>query len=222
MKVLVISTHPDDETLGCAGTILKHKNNGDSVHWIIATSPHTPAWSDETIARKKQEIETVSATYNMDNVYKLGFPAAMLETLPLTEIIKALETRISEINPDVVYLVHGGDIHSDHRVTFNAATSAIKSFKMADLGIKRILCFETLSSTEAGPQIPVSAFTPNVFVDISDFIDQKIEIMNLYATEVQDDPLPRGPAAIKALARYRGATIGVQYAEAFMLIRELI
>lgn len=221
MKVLVISTHPDDETLGCAGTILKHKKNKDSVYWIIATSPHTPTWSEEIISKKFQEIEAVSKAFNMDNVDKLGFPAALMDTLPITEVINSLDSKISEINPDVVYLVHHGDVHTDHQVVFNATLAVLKPFKMVKFGVKRILAFETLSSTDAAHLTPSSAFLPNIFVDISDFIDGKLEIMGIYESEFQSDPLPRGKSAISALARFRGATIGTEYAEAFMLIREI-
>jgi len=222
VKTLVISTHPDDETLGCAGTLLKHKRDGDDVHWLIATSTHTPAWSETTIATKNDEVHAVSAAYGMDSVSKLDFPAAMLDTIPVAEIINAIGDLTAKIRPDTVYLVHGGDVHSDHRIVFDTTMSAIKAFNMKDVGVRRILSFETLSSTEAAPQTPTSTFLPNVFVDISDYIDKKLDIMGLFETETQDDPLPRGPSAIRALARYRGASIGVEYAEAFMLIREII
>ena len=221
MKVLVISTHPDDETLGCAGTLLKHKKNEDSLHWIIATTPHTPKWSEEVIVRKELEIETVSGAYRMDSVQKLGFPTVMLDTLPITDVIGALETKISKINPDIIYLVHGGDVHTDHQVVFNATLAVLKPFKMSRIGVKKILAFETLSSTDAAYQSPSSAFLPNIYIDISDFMDDKLDIMRKYESEAQPDPMPRSNSAITALARFRGATIGTEYAEAFMLIREI-
>ena len=222
MKVLVISAHPDDETLGCGGTLLKHKKEGDSLHWIIATSPHTPTWSEEIVTSKTLEIEAVSEAYGMETIHKLGFPAVKLDTIPLDDIIKAIGSPTSQIKPEIIYLIHGGDVHSDHRITFEATMSAVKSFNMGRSGVRRLLSFETISSTETGFQPSTSVFIPNVFVDISAYITNKLEIMELYKTEMQDDPLPRGLSAIRALARYRGASIGVKYAEAFMLIREII
>ncbi len=221
MNILVISTHPDDETLGCGGTILKHKSNGDNVSWIIATSPHVPAWSEETVAGKLREVEAVSKAYGMDDVSRLEFPSAMLDTLPMNEVIRSLDSKISDVRPEIGYLVHGGDVHSDHQVISNAALAVLKPFKMGKFGVRKVLAYETLSSTDAAYQAPGSAFLPNVYMDISAFIDRKIAIMEIYESECQADPLPRGPSAIKALARFRGATIGAEYAEAFVLIREI-
>jgi len=98
----------------------------------------------------------------------------------------------------------------------------VKPFYLARLHVHRVLCYEILSSTEAAPPQLGHAFMPNVFIDITPYIERKIEIMALYETGAQLDPLPRGPSALRALARYRGATIGVEYAEAFMLIHEVI
>jgi LmbE family N-acetylglucosaminyl deacetylase len=99
--------------------------------------------------------------------------------------------------------------------------SVLKPFHMGNLGVGKIICYETLSSTEAAPCQTNNPFTPNIFSDITPYIDQKIDILGIYQTEVQPDPMPRGPSAVRALARFRGATISVDYAEAFMLVREL-
>jgi LmbE family N-acetylglucosaminyl deacetylase len=103
---------------------------------------------------------------------------------------------------------------------FDATMSALKAFNRKR-GVTRLLSFETLSSTEAAPANPSRAFLPNVFSDVTAFIERKLEIMALYETELQPFPLPRSLESIRALARYRGATVGLEYAEAFMLIREL-
>jgi hypothetical protein len=119
-------------------------------------------------------------------------------------------------------LIHQGDIHTDHFAAFTATLSVLKSFYMNRFGVRRVLSYETLSSTEAAPAHPGRVFIPGVYSDISPYIEEKIRIMQLYDSEIHADPLPRGPSAIRALARYRGATIGVPYAEAFMPIREVI
>ena len=119
-------------------------------------------------------------------------------------------------------MVHGGDVHTDHTIAFSAVTSVMKPMYMTELGVRRVLSYETLSSTEASPPSAERSFLPNVIADITPHIEHKIEVMNLYMTEKHSDPFPRGPGAIRALARFRGATIGVEYAEAFMLLREII
>jgi LmbE family N-acetylglucosaminyl deacetylase len=220
MNCLAISVHPDDETLGCGGALLRHREAGDVLYWLIVTQAHEPQWSREVIARKAEEVAKVAEAYGMTQVLKLGLPTMQLDTLPQWELIDRLRDAITEVKPEVIYLIHGGDIHTDHHAVFTAAMSVLKPFHAARLGVRRVLCYETLSSTEAAPPLSHRLFVPNVFCDISAFIERKIEIMRLFATEAQPEPLPRGPSAIRALARLRGATVGLDFAEAFMLIRE--
>ena len=220
MNVLAICAHPDDETLGCGGTLLKHRESGDAIHWIIATVCHEPQWSASVIDRKAEEVEQVAAAYGARRV-KLGLPNARLDTIPVGDLMKPIEICIDEIHPEVVYVVSGGDIHTDHLAVFNASMSVLKPFYMKRRGIRRVLGYETLSSTDAAPPRAERAFVPNVFSDISPFIDRKLGVMTLYETEVQPEPMPRSASAIRALARFRGSTISAEYAEAFTLIREV-
>jgi len=221
MKVLVISVHPDDETLGCGGTMLKHVAAGDELYWFIATQTHEPQWDKATIAAKAVEVETVAAAYGVREFHKLGLPTTQLDALPLDRMINGIRNFVARVCPEVIYLIHGGDIHTDHHAIFTAALSVLKPFYMQKLGVRRVLSYEILSSTEAAPALLHRHFAPNVFIDISPYLERKIEIMNLYTSELHADPLPRGPGAIRALARFRGATIATDYAEAFMLIREV-
>lgn len=222
MQVLVISAHPDDETLGCGGTLLKHSARGDALFWLIATQTDEPQWSAKMIERKAAEVEQVAEAYGMEQYFRLGFPTVRLDTVPQADLIGRIRDMISEVKPEIIYLVHDGDVHTDHHAVFTATMSVLKPFYMVRLGVRRVLCYEILSSTEAAPPQLDRAFMPNVFSDITPYIERKIEIMALYETQSQPDPLPRGPSAIRALARYRGATIGVEYAEAFTLIREFM
>ncbi len=219
--ILVISVHPDDETLGCGGTLLKHREAGDVLHWLILTSAREPQWTGDVLKKKTQEIEDIAAAYGFATTTRAGFPAAQLDQVSQNELLGKIRDTVQATHPSIVYLIHGGDVNSDHRAAFGAACSALKPFHLSKLGVRRILSFETLSSTEAAPPQASAAFAPNVFVDIGDRIERKIEIMGLYVSETHLDPLPRGPSAIRALARYRGATIAAAYAEAFMLIREI-
>ncbi len=220
MRLLIVSAHPDDETVGCGGTILKHRERGDTVFWLVATRAHEPEWPAEVIRRKAEEVKAVAEAYRFAQLFRLDLPAAQLDTVPQAEIMREIRAVALDVRPDWVYLVHRGDVHSDHRVIFESTMAVFKPFH-TELGVARVLCYECLSSTDAAPPLAERAFVPNVFSDITPFIDRKIEIMSLYRTEIHPDPMPRGPSAIRALARYRGATVGVEYAEAFVLMREL-
>lgn len=221
MKVLVISVHPDDETLGCGGAVLRHGARGDELHWLIVTQTYLPTWPEETMARKAEEVKAVASAYGMKSVTKLGLPTARLDVTPQGEIINELRKAIDAVRPEVVYLVHDGDVHTDHHAVFTATMSVLKAFYMKKHGVRRVLSYETLSSTDAAPPQHHRSFIPTVFQDISPYVGRKIEIMDMFETEAQPDPFPRGPSAIRALARYRGAAIAVDYAEAFVLIREV-
>lgn len=221
MNVLVIAAHPDDETLGCGGVLLKHNAAGDNLYWLVATQAYQPQWSAETIELKAEEVSEVERAYGIKSCFKLGFPAGQLDTQPMDELIRSIYQVISQVSPQIVYLVNGGDVHTDHYAVFTASMSVLKPFHMANLGVKKVICYETLSSTEAGPNQAGRGFSPNIFSDITPYMERKIEILDIYRTEIQSDPMPRAPSALRALARFRGATISVEYAEAFVLIREL-
>ena len=221
MTVLIISVHPDDETLGCGGTILRHAAAGDEIYWVVVTQGYEPRWGAELLKEKAVEVERVAAAYSIKKVFKLGFRTTTLDQVPQNDLIDGLRKVVDEVRPQIVYQIHGGDIHTDHFAVFTASMCVLKPFYMKKFGVERVLCYETLSSTEAAPALMHRHFIPTVYRDISQYLEQKVAIMNMYATELHPDPLPRGSSAIRALARYRGATIAVDYAEAFMLIREV-
>lgn len=221
MNVLVVSAHPDDEALGCSGAMLKHRASGDDVRWCIATAAWAPKWSAEQMAAKNREVEQAAAHYGVADVCWPRLPSTRIDALPLSDVVDALSPAFSS-SCDVVYLMSPHDTHSDHRVVFDACWTLMKPFRAASHGPKRILVYETLSSTDAAPPWPHRAFQPNAWCDITPWMDGKRRAMALYDTEKQDDPLPRGPSAIEALARWRGAQVGVAYAEAFQLLRDLV
>jgi len=218
-KVLVISVHPDDETLGCGGTILKHKKKGDKVFWLVITKANQKITSIPDIV--KQQVDycmAVAEAYNFDGLKQLDFLTTELDKYPMGEIIQQISSYIREIQPEIMYFHHHADIHSDHKSAFEAIYSCTKNFRYPF--ISKILTFETLSETEFAPALNQNAFIPNVFNDITCFMDEKIEIMKQFTTELMDEPFPRAFSTIKALGRYRGSRIGVEYAEAFMLLFE--
>ncbi len=221
MRILVISAHPDDETLGCGGTLLKHRASGDDVHWLIASARTQPRWSAEAIALSEQQVHSVAKAYGVSSLTQLDHPDSQLDQLPLVVLIDDIDAALASTRPEVVYVVHGGDVHSDHVVVHTATMSALKAFRMSMLGVRRVLAFETLSSTDAAVQAPGHVFAPTVYSDITGFLEPKCDVMRHYASELQDGWLPRTASALTALARVRGAAVGVEHAEAFVLLREL-
>ena len=218
-KVLVVAPHPDDETLGCGGTLLKHKNSGDQIYWMIVTNIQSEnGWSEEEVQKRQRKIHQVAEMYGFEKIFKLDFPTTMLDTIPYNDLIAKMCVVIQELKPSIVYLPNRSDVHTDHQVTFKVAISCCKSFRAPY--IRKILMYECLSETEFAPALSDDAFVPNVFVDISPYMEQKLAIMSVFASEVMPHNLPRSYSAIKDLAAYRGRRIGVHYAEAFMLLFE--
>ncbi|MBY0493506.1 MAG: PIG-L family deacetylase [Cyanobacteria bacterium] len=218
-RITVISVHPDDETLGCGGTILRHIAGGDRVDWIVVSAGWEPKYGKDQIAAKAREVERVAQAYGMADVKRLGLQTTRLRELPLATIVDALGPALDATAPNEIYTVHRGDVHTDHQAVFEAVSIVCKPFRDRPRP-GRLLSFETLSSTDAALATP-APFLPNAFVDITPFIDRKIEIMAMFTTEQQPYPQPRSAESIRAQARYRGAAIGREYAEAFMLLREV-
>ena len=219
-KILVLAVHPDDETLGCGGTLLKHKSNKEEIHWLIVTDiKESEGYDKKTIERRKKEINKVANLYNFDSVNKLGLSTTKIDEYSMSFLIEKISSVINKIKPNIIYLPFKGDIHSDHKQVFNAAFSCTKNFRFQF--INKIYMMETLSETEFALSTKDESFIPNTFVDISDFMDKKIEVIRTFKSELSDHPFPRSERNIKSLASFRGATAGFEYAESFMLIKEL-
>ncbi len=216
-KVLIVAVHPDDETLGCGGTLLRHKSEGDEIHWLICTSLDS---GHDYYQQREQEIEQVKTSYEFDSVTNLRLKTTRLDEYGTGEIVDKISNVFQEIQPNIIYLPFKGDVHSDHRVIFQAAFSCTKWFRYPY--IKKIYMVETLSETEFAPATKEDSFIPNVYVDISEFMDKKLEIMNMYSSEIGLHPFPRSDTNIKALGGFRGASIGCDYAESFMLLKEIV
>lgn len=218
-NVLCIAPHPDDETIGCGGTIAKHKAGGDTIYWLLVTNVSgEDGWPADIVSGRQQEIETVRRIYGFDGLFKLDFPTTKLDVLPRVTLIDSMARIIQEVCPDTVYLPNRSDVHSDHQIVFQAAMSCIKSFRCPF--IRRLLMYETLSETEYAPALQEAAFVPNVFVDISATFQEKEKAMRVYASELMDDTGPRSLCILEKQNAVRGSRIGVRYAEAFMLLLE--
>ncbi len=214
-KVLVVAVHPDDETLGCGGTLLKHRADGDEIHWLIATETNNADMTE----RRDSEIDRVDKLYGFNSVNRLGLLTTKVDTYGTSELVAKISSIINKVKPNIIYLPFKGDAHSDHKHIFDAAYSCTKSFRYPF--IKKIYMMEVLSETEFSASVKGGHFIPNVFIDISKYLDKKVEIMNVYKDEMGAHPFPRSEKNIKALATYRGTTSGCQYAESFMLLKEI-
>jgi len=211
MNVLVIAAHPDDEILGVGGTILKHKKRGDSVSVCIVTKAYTPEWTEEYIKEKVIEAKKVDKLLGVDKRINCGFPTVKLNTIPSGEFNKKIYKAIEETKPDIIYTHFKHDVNLDHGIVFNAVMVGTRPINRKI----EVRCFETISSTEWNYE----AFIPNLYVDITEFIDKKIEGFKLYKSEVKKYPHPRSPEGVKTWANKRGMEICTEYAEAFMVIR---
>lgn len=217
-KVIVISAHPDDETLGAGGTLLKHINEGDQINWLIVTDVfEEEGFSKERVLSRKEEIENVTTMYSFKNVYKLGYPTMKLNDTILFELVNKISKIFQDLQPEIIYVMNRSDAHSDHRIVFDAVMSCTKSFRYPY--IKKILMYECISETEFAPVLPEKTFMPNYFVDISNYFQTKIEIMKVYDSELGEHPFPRSIKNIEALATFRGASVGVEHAEAFQIVK---
>jgi LmbE family N-acetylglucosaminyl deacetylase len=221
MNVLAIAVHPDDETLGCGATLLKHARGGDVLHWVVVTAATVAGYGEAAIAEQRAQVEAVERAYPFASVTWLGLPTTRLDTLPLDDLSVPIRQAVERIRPETVYLPNRSDAHSDHRQVFQASAAVLKSFYLRRLGVKRVLMCETPSETDAAPPLAEAAFVPQVYVDVSDTLRRKLEILSLYASEVQPGFLPRSLSTVEAVARARGGVIGVEHAEAFMLLREV-
>ncbi|HEY8919344.1 MAG TPA: PIG-L deacetylase family protein [Chitinophaga sp.] len=217
-KVIVISAHPDDEVLGAGGAMLRHVSKGDEVYWLIVTNiSEAQGFSAEKVLSRQKEIDIVGKMLGVKKTFKLDYPTMSLTSGSLLKLVPDISAIFQEVRPEIIYCLNRSDAHSDHRVLFDATMACTKSFRYPF--IKQVLMYECISETEFAPALPEKVFIPNYFIDITPFMEDKLEIMKIYASELGEHPFPRSLANIRALAHFRGAVAGVQYAEAFQLIK---
>jgi len=215
-KILIIAPHPDDEVLGCGGTILKHVKMGDEVYLCIVTKAYAPDWSEEFLRERPKEIEESNRILGIKKTYFLDFPDAKLDTIPQKELNKAILDVINETKPEVVYFPFGSDLSKDHRLVFLSTLVATRPNN--DNFPKTMLCYETLSETDWGKG--VKEFIPDVYENITSEIQAKVEAMRSYKSSQKQYPFSP-EEAIEILAKKRGLEAGLIFAEAFMLLREI-
>ena len=217
MKVLVIAAHPDDEVIGAGGTIIRHVCNGDEVCLCVVTKAYAPDWSEDMIKEKRKEAITASKILGIKKTYFCDLPTVMLDTIPQKELNGHILNVVKDAQPEIVYTTWEGDLHLDHRRVFEATIVAVRP--VAEVSTKRVLSYE---APVLAPPYLNKAFLPNVYVDISNTLKRKIKAMAAYKTELKDYPHPRSLKAITVHAEQRGLEVGVEAAEAFLLIREIL
>lgn len=218
---MVIAPHPDDESLGVGGALLRHRSQGDSCAWVLITSMSEDlGFSKEQIEARREVIKKVADSYKFENIYELNFKTTQLDRYPISEIIQKLSAVIDDYRPEVLYVPFCADVHSDHQIAFQASWACSKSFRVPY--VKTVMMYETVSETDFAPPQAGPQFQPNVFIDITDHFEEKSKILCNYEGELGDHPFPRSLQNIRSLAEYRGATAGVGYAEAFVLLRDIV
>jgi LmbE family N-acetylglucosaminyl deacetylase len=216
MKTIVIAPHPDDEVLGAGGTLLRRAAEGGAVAWLIVTGiSEVSGWPREKVEKRAAEIEKVAKMFGFSEVFVLGYPTTQLDQVPTGQLISSISAVFKRFAPEEVLLAHRGDVHSDHRITFDAVSACVKWFRYPS--VKRVMAYETASETEFNLS-QETRFSPNVFVDIGTHLDAKLEILKVYESELGDHPFPRSVKAVRALAEWRGANSGCSAAEAFELL----
>jgi len=215
-KILVVVAHSDDDILGCGATIAKHRYAGDLVRIIFMTNGVSArSKSNMAIRRRKTATKNACKKIDVDDFKIFDFPDNRMDSVDLLEVIKSIEAEVRQFSPEIIYTHHRSDLNVDHRIVHQAVITAVRP--LPDQCVNEIRAFEVLSSTEWSFN-STSVFTPNLFVDITDFIEIKIDAFETYSDEIRTFPHPRSIKSIKALAITRGAQIGFKYAEAFDLI----
>lgn len=220
--VLVIAAHPDDEVLGVGGSIARHTRRGDRVSVLIMTDGVTARHS--MVEPQKAAARNACRVLGVQDLHFVDLPDQRLDGLPLLDVIQPIAGAIKARRPQVVYTHHGGDANQDHRTVFAATLVAVRPF--GDNPVKRVLSYAVATSTEWAPPFPAWAFLPNVYTDIQDTLEDKINAFEAYRetfeSEVRPYPDPRSPEAVRLYAQATGVAVGLRAAEGFMLIRELV
>jgi LmbE family N-acetylglucosaminyl deacetylase len=220
-RVLVVAAHPDDEVLGCGGTIARHAASGDVVTTVFLADGETARSGAGTaeIASRRQAALAAARCLGAATPVFYSFPDNRLDAVPLIDIVQAIEAVIRETRPRTVYTHHAGDLNIDHRRVHQAALTACRP--QSGHPVERIYAFEVPSATEWGGEGFGPAFQPTRFVDIAGMLARKSAALCAYRNELRPEPHPRSLAGIEALAHWRGATAGMAAAEAFTVLRLL-
>lgn len=213
MRVLIISAHPDDETIGMGGTIFKLKSEGAKLYWLVMTRAFNPHWSKSAVAEKLEEVKKIAKFYKFDGFFHAKYKAASLSTYPQYQIVDPIAKVIEEFKPQTVYLPPLRDIHDDHEIVANAGIAATRYKDY----IEKVFSYE-IPVTTVFSKICKSETNYIYFVDVSNYFKEKLTAMDLYHSELKTLPHPRSIDGLKIIARERGLQSGFEYAECFSLL----
>lgn len=217
-RILVVAAHPDDEVIGCGGTIFRHTSAGDRVHVVILTEGATAQYPDDPsmVARKQQEARAAAGVLGVSAVRFVGLPDMRLDTLPGMEIARPIEEEVRQLGPEIVYTHHAGDINEDHRRV--ALATLVATRPLPGSTVRAVYACEVPSASEWGG----APFHPNSYRRIDgEPLERKVEALRAYGSEVRESPHPRSLEAVRSRAAARGAEAGLRAAEAFILLREV-
>lgn len=201
--------------------MLRRSAEGATIGWLLVTAiSEADGWLQSKVSERKSEIETVRIGLEVEerNFYPLGFCAGQLDTVPLGQLVNSISHVFNDFLPEEVLLPYPGDVHSDHRVTFDAASACCKWFRYPS--VRSVIAYETISETDFGIDPRAIGFKPNLHVDITQYLEKKLELLRIYQSELGDFPFPRSIEAVRALATVRGAQSGFQSAESFMMLKQ--
>lgn len=221
-NILILAPHCDDEILGCGGIIAKNIAANNTVIVAIVTNGHLGApelFKKEGTEKVRSEALAAHKFLGVQKTYFLDFPAPRLDSVPGYKISIEIEKIIRENSITDLYLPHRGDIHKDHKITFECGLVAARPIN--NNPVKRIFSYETLSETEWAPPFGDDAFIPTCFENITDYIQLKIQAFKFFTTQIKIPPHPRSPESIENLSKLRGSTVGQLNAEAFITIRTI-
>ncbi len=213
---VVVAPHPDDEVLGVGGTIARLSSEGVDLHVLIITR----GCDEELTRRNRSDAQAAHEILGVKETRFLDFPAAGLDRVPHADLNQAIRDVFGSLQPDVVFLPFPGDIHNDHKEVFESGLVVVrpnhKKFP------KTVACYETLSETNWNAPFSEPYFRPNMYLSIEGFLEKKIAAFKKFSLQIQEWPNERSVEGIEALARHRGATVNLQAAEAFLLVRNVI
>lgn len=219
MKVLVVSPHPDDEVLGVGGTIARLVSEANDVTVTIVTKGWEPLFPDSQVEQVCAEARSANEILGVKSLRFMDLPVTKLNDEPKHKLNKEFEKLMNEEEPEIVFLPFGGDLQEDHRQVFEASMVALRP-AVSRKYVKRILCYETVSETHWSAADVESRFEPQLWVDISNHLDTKLEAMRRYESQLQQEPDARSLEAISSLAKWRGSMVGMHAAECFVTVRE--
>ncbi len=224
-NILVVAAHPDDEALGCGGTIARLAKAGHDIYIAILGEGITSRFKNPEMADPASlkslhaDSRQVADLLGAKDLFMHNLPDNRFDTVPLLEVVKIVEDLVQQFQPEVIYTHHGGDLNIDHAITNRAVITATRP--VAGHPVREVYAFEVPSSTEWAFEHFHPRFRPNTFQDISATLDMKVQAMGIYESEARPFPHPRSPEALEAIARRWGSAVGVQAAEAFELIRAI-